>query len=107
MTETRFRRIPITRLWQPGDRWNDHVRAFIVRDTRGCELDEQGRINRFPASSHCFITWFLEGEAELLACGGQPRTPTQLVRDVQTEEADWVYRLEMPCDEYPPSTGPA
>jgi AraC-like DNA-binding protein len=35
------------------------------------------------------------------------RTPTQLARDVQTEEADWVYRLEMPSDEHPPSTGPA
>lgn len=27
------------------------------------------------------------------------RTPAQLARDVQTEEADWIYRLEVPLDE--------
>jgi AraC-like DNA-binding protein len=27
------------------------------------------------------------------------RTPAQLARDVRTEEADWIYRLEVPLDE--------
>jgi hypothetical protein len=28
-------------------------------------------LNRFQASSHCVLTWFLEGEVELLASAGQ------------------------------------
>jgi AraC-like DNA-binding protein len=44
-----------------------------VRDTRGCGLGGEQLLNRFPASAHCAITWFLEGGADLLSCGGQPQ----------------------------------
>lgn len=35
------------------------------------------------------------------------RTPLQLARDVQCEEADWIYRLELPLEEDTPPTRPA
>jgi hypothetical protein len=35
------------------------------------------------------------------------RTPAQLARDVLTEEADWIYRLEVPLDEDSTPTRPA
>jgi AraC-like DNA-binding protein len=48
------------------------VRAFIMRDTCACALQGEQLLNRFPASAHCALTWFLEGEAELLSnAGGQ------------------------------------
>jgi AraC-like DNA-binding protein len=48
------------------------VRGFILRDTRGCALQGDQLLNRFPASAHCVMTWFLEGGAELLSkAGGQ------------------------------------
>jgi AraC-like DNA-binding protein len=46
------------------------VRGFIVRDTRCCALQGEQLLNRFPASAHCVLTWFLEGEAELLSSAG-------------------------------------
>jgi hypothetical protein len=35
------------------------------------------------------------------------RTPARLARDVLTEEADWIYRLEVPLDEDSTPTRPA
>jgi AraC-like DNA-binding protein len=65
-------RSPIARLYQPSVEVSPFVRGFIVRDTRGCALQGEQLLNRFPASAHCVMTWFLEGEAELLSdAGGQ------------------------------------
>jgi AraC-like DNA-binding protein len=65
-------RLPVTRLYQPLVEVSSFVRAFILRDTRDCALAGDQLLNRFPASSHCVITWFLEGGAELLSdAGGQ------------------------------------
>jgi AraC-like DNA-binding protein len=62
----------VTRLYQPGVEVSPFVRAFIMRDTRACALQGEQLLNRFPASAHCALTWFLEGEAELLSnAGGQ------------------------------------
>lgn len=61
---------PITRLLLPGAAAAGHLRAFISRDGRGCPLQGAAALNRFPASAHCTITWFLSGGAELLECGG-------------------------------------
>jgi hypothetical protein len=157
-------RSPITRLYQAQVEASPFIRAFILRDTRDCGLRGDQLLNRFPASSHCVLTWFLEGEVELLAsaaahlaqsrrraqlhgdvlpgCIPRPvrhrpgaaakplgdarsvlparglalvdavfgaqsdaerqaiveRTPAQLARDVEREEADWIYRLEFPDD---------
>jgi len=65
-------RSPTTRLYQPRVEAAPFVRAFIARDTRACALEGDQLLNRFPASAHCVLTWFLEGEAELLSnAGGQ------------------------------------
>ena len=65
-------RSPSARLYQPSVEVSPFVRGFIVRDTRGCALQGDQLLNRFPASAHCVLTWFLEGEAELLSrAGGQ------------------------------------
>lgn len=63
-------RPPITRLWLPEAGAAVFLRAWVSRDARGCGLEGTALLNRFPASAHCTITWFLEGRAELLACGG-------------------------------------
>lgn len=65
-------RLPVTRLYQPQVEVSPFIRAFILRDTRDCGLQGDRLLNRFPASSHCVITWFVEGGAELLSdAGGQ------------------------------------
>jgi AraC-like DNA-binding protein len=69
-------RLPITRLLQPATDVAPFVRAFIVRDTRGCALAGDALLNRFPANFHCALTWFLQGGAELLHCGGQSQRKT-------------------------------
>ncbi|HYD80530.1 MAG TPA: helix-turn-helix domain-containing protein [Paucimonas sp.] len=76
MSDTTSPRSPETRIWPPHSPWHDQVRAYIVRDTRGCGLAGHQQLNRFPASSHCAITWFLEGSVEVLSYGGvEQRTP--------------------------------
>ena len=65
-------RSPVTHLYQPRVEVSPFVRAFIMRDTRACALQGDQLLNRFPASAHCAITWFLDGAAELLTdAGGQ------------------------------------
>lgn len=72
-------RSPLTRLILPGTKAAVYLRAMISRDGRGCPLEGSAALNRFPASAHCTITWFLEGGAELVECGGtrlqQPLAP--------------------------------
>jgi AraC-like DNA-binding protein len=64
--------VPVNDLVRPRVDVSPFVRAFVLRDTRGCGLEGDRLLNRFPASSHCVITWFLEGGAELLSkTGGQ------------------------------------
>jgi len=64
-------RTPIARLHQPRTDVSPFVRAFIVRDTRGSLLAGDDLLNRFPASLHCVLTWFLEGEADMVHSAGQ------------------------------------
>jgi AraC-like DNA-binding protein len=65
-------RSPVARLYQPSVDVSPFVRGFILRDTRCTALQGEQLLNRFPASAHCVMTWFLEGEAELLSdSGGQ------------------------------------
>ena len=60
---------------------------LIVRDTRGCELGEHEKLNRFPANPYCCITWMLEGEVELVVQGTSARgtlLPKQFVHGCQS-----------------------
>ena len=66
-------RMPVASLYQPTVNASAYVRGFIVRDTRGSALQGDQLLNRFPASAHCVLTWFLAGEAELLSdADGKP-----------------------------------
>lgn len=42
------------------------VFAFVLRDTRGVSLEDDERINRFPASPLCAISWIFEGDTHLV-----------------------------------------
>ncbi len=42
------------------------VFCTIVRDTRGCALDQSQRFNFFPASPLCCVTWVLAGEFHVI-----------------------------------------
>ena len=53
---------PSTRLAPPPPALQGCVRAFISRDTTGMALSMAERLNRFPATPLCTITWFLSGE---------------------------------------------
>jgi len=59
---------PTARLLPPRTSLASCIRAHMARDTTGIPLlpvDE--RINRFPASHMCAITWFIEGQCRLVA----------------------------------------
>jgi AraC-like DNA-binding protein len=71
MTATTSCPLPLTVTLAPAARWRDHVFLCVARDTRGCALDARARQNRFPAGAYCVLTWFLEGEVDLLSCAGQ------------------------------------
>lgn len=58
---------PLTRLIAAPQSLGACVRAFITRSTVEAPLaDAADRLNRFPATPLCCITWFLEGEVELI-----------------------------------------
>ncbi len=51
----------------PSAALSDCVRTYIARDTTVLPpLPPAQRLNRFPATVHCCIVWFLEGSAEML-----------------------------------------
>ena len=56
-------------MWPAAVRWREQVCMFVVRDTRGCELEGHEQLNRYPANAYCCISWMLEGESELVAQG--------------------------------------
>lgn len=47
------------------------VRAFVMRNTIGSALPPHQRLNHFPASPACTVTWFIEGRTEWVH-GGMP-----------------------------------
>ncbi|MCF6221816.1 MAG: helix-turn-helix domain-containing protein [Robiginitomaculum sp.] len=48
------------------------VFAFILRDTREASLAASERLNRFPASPLCAITWILDGESHIITDNDNP-----------------------------------
>lgn len=53
----------VNRLWLPRLSLSACVRGVMGRDTRGVELSDVQRLNFFPASPLCTITWWLAGES--------------------------------------------
>lgn len=63
-------RPPSARLIAPRLSLASCARAYLLRNAFDCApLAPPQRLNRFPASPLCSITWFIEGEAELAAPG--------------------------------------
>jgi AraC-like DNA-binding protein len=56
-----------TRVEMPAAPLRSCVRAYVFRNTVKAPLaDPAQRLNRFPASPLCSITWFMQGEAEMV-----------------------------------------
>jgi AraC-like DNA-binding protein len=56
----------IARLVPPRVALASCIRGYMVRSTVGVPLAPEQRLNRFPATPFCSITWMLEGSGELL-----------------------------------------
>jgi AraC-like DNA-binding protein len=62
----------VDRLWLPRLSLTACVRGVMSRDTRGVELNDTQRLNRFPASPLCSLSWWFHGESRLLPFGEPP-----------------------------------
>lgn len=52
------------------------VRGYIVRSTVGRPLlPPQQRLNHFPATSHCGITWFIQGSSQIVEPADEHPSP--------------------------------
>ncbi|MBY0557579.1 MAG: AraC family transcriptional regulator [Burkholderiaceae bacterium] len=72
----------LTRLIVPRFTLASCVRAYITRSTVEQPLLEPAkRFNHYPATPHCAITWFIEGDAEVVE---PPHAPDRAVRVVFT-----------------------
>lgn len=72
----------VNRLWLPRLALSQCLRAVISRDTRGLVLAPLQRMNQFPVSALCTLSWWFEGRAELVDVHCQqpetaPRQPLQ------------------------------
>lgn len=60
--------VPSTRLMMPRPSLTSCVRAYILRSTVEAPLaDPAQRLNHFPASPLCSITWLIEGDSVMIA----------------------------------------
>lgn len=74
----------INRLWYPRLSLASCLRAVMARNTVGVALTEAQRFNHFPATPLCSISWWFEGESELLEDSGPHATlasPRAAVRE--------------------------
>ncbi|WP_367849952.1 helix-turn-helix domain-containing protein [Rhodoferax sp. WC2427] len=55
------------------------VRATLFRSTLGVELSPTERLNHFPSSPLCCLSWMVQGETELLARGDEVLAAPQRV----------------------------
>ena len=58
--------IPSGQLWLPHAGLSACVRGTIVRSTLGHALSDAARINRFPATPLCSLSWWFTGRSECL-----------------------------------------
>jgi AraC-like DNA-binding protein len=71
---------PTTTLIAPSLALASCVRAYIGRSTLGVDLQPLERLNHFPASPLCGISWFIHGEADLLPAEDDGTPPQRLAR---------------------------
>lgn len=58
--------LPSGQLWLPRASLVACVRSMVTRSTLGHVLDDAQRINRFPATPLCSLSWWFEGSSEIL-----------------------------------------
>lgn len=58
---------PSGTLWQPRASLSACVRASMVRNTLGAEHTDAQRVNHFPASPMCSLSWWFSGSSRCLA----------------------------------------
>jgi len=58
--------IPSGHLWLPRASLSACLRGTMVRSTMGHPLRDEQRINRFPATPLCSLSWWFEGRSEVL-----------------------------------------
>ena len=69
--------IPSGELWLPRPSLTACLRAAIARSTVGHTLSDAQRINRFPASPLCSLSWWFEGRSEALVAERPDSMPTE------------------------------
>jgi len=67
--------LPSGQLWLPRASLVACVRSVVVRSTVGHVLDDEQRINRFPATPLCSLSWWFEGRSEMLLSSDEDCMP--------------------------------
>ncbi|WP_430391645.1 helix-turn-helix domain-containing protein [Dyella sp. 20L07] len=67
--------LPSGQLWLPRASLVACVRSVVIRSTLGYSLDDERRINRFPATPLCSLSWWFDGSSELLVAEHQNAMP--------------------------------
>lgn len=81
--------IPSGQLWLPRASLSACVRGAMVRSTLGYTLRDEQRINRFPATPLCSLSWWFEGRSECLV-PERPDTMPDLRSPREAYPGRWV-----------------
>lgn len=77
-------------LWRPSTALASCVWAYMLRSTLGHALADEQRLNHFPATPLCSLTWWLEGEAVSLWPDDPQHLPTTPEAPQQALPSRWV-----------------
>ena len=81
--------IPSGQLWLPRASLSACLRGTMVRSTLGYTLTDEQRINRFPATPLCSLSWWFEGGSEALVAD-RPNALPGLHSRRETYPGRWV-----------------
>ena len=81
--------IPSGQLWLPRASLSACLRGTMVRSTVGYALSDAQRINRFPATPLCSLSWWFEGRSESLVAD-RPDTMPGLHSPREAYPGRWV-----------------
>jgi AraC-like DNA-binding protein len=81
--------IPSGQLWLPRAGLSACLRGAMVRSTVGYSLGEEQRINRFPATPLCSLSWWFQGGSEAMVAD-RPDTMPGLQSQREAYPGRWV-----------------
>ena len=84
------RLLPSGALWLPRASLSACLRGVMVRSTVGAELDDTQRLNHFPATPLCSLSWWFTGYSLML----EPSRPGQMGQPTDPKRAlagPWVF----------------